>query len=186
MAYVKENIFMDGVSGSISQMTLRVRRGKTVVTAKCGPVVTPPTNQQLVAREKFEDATAYANEVMNDPVKRLMYTAVAKKGQTAHNAAFQDAAKAPKVILIDTETYRGNEGDIITIAVRDIVRVASVKVHILSAAGTELEQGYAAPDKGIAYWHYTAAAANEILRGTHILITATDLPGNVTEAEKVL
>ncbi len=186
MAYVKQNIFMDGVSGTIEGMTLRVRKGKTVVTARCGPVKTPPTNQQLAAREKFEDATAYANEVMTDPVKRLMYTAVAKKWQTAHNTAFQDAAKPPKIVLVDTEKYKGEEGDIITIAVKDVVRVASVKVRILSVSGTELEQGDAVPGKGISYWHYTTAAVNPALRGTRILIMATDLPGNVTEAEKVI
>ncbi|SHN43898.1 hypothetical protein [Chitinophaga sp. CF418] len=186
MAYVKQNMFMDGVSGSIEGMTLRVRKGKTVITAHCGPVKTPPTDQQLVARGKFEDATAYAKEAMTDPEKKLMYAAVAKKNQTAYNAAFQDAAKAPKIVLIDTEKYRGEEGNVITIAVRDIVRAESVKVRILSASGTELEQGDAVAGKGISGWHYTSVAVNPALRGTHILITATDLPGNITEAEKVL
>jgi hypothetical protein len=186
MAYVKQNMFMDGVSGSISQMTLRVRKGKTVITAKCGPVKTPPTDQQVAAREKFADATAYAKGAMTDPLKKLMYAAAAKKWQTAYNVAFQDAAQAPNIILIDTEKYKGEAGAIITIAVRDVVRVASVKVCILSASGAELEQGDAVPGGGISYWHYTTAAVNPALRGTHILITATDLPGNITEAEKVL
>lgn len=186
MAYVKQNMLMNGISGSISQMTLRVRKGKTVVTAKCGPAMKPPTDRQITAREKFADATAYAKYAMTDAVTKLMYAAAAKKWQTAYNVAFQDAAKAPDIVLINTEKYTGEEGDIITIAVRDVVRVAAVKVRILSAAGVELEQGDAVPAGGISYWQYTSAVLNPTVRGTHILITATDLPGNVTEAEKVL
>ena len=186
MAYVKQNRFMEGVSGSICEMTLRVRKGKTVITAKCGPARTPPTDRQLVAREKFRNATAYAKYAMTDPVKKLMYAAAAKKWQIAYNVAFQDAAQAPNIVLIDTEKYKGKEGDNIVIAVRDAVRVASVKVRILSASGAELEQGEAVPAGGISYWQYTSGVVNPVLRGTHILITATDLPGNITEAEKVL
>ncbi len=187
MAYVKQNIFVDGVSGTIAkQMTLKVRKGKTVMCAKRGPDTVPPTARQLVARDKFEDALSYAVEAIADPVKKLMYAAAAEGGQTAYNVAFKDAATFPKIILINTEQYNGAIGDMITIAVKNVVRVQSVKVRMLSATGTELEQGEAMPGDRMSYWKYAATVANPTLPGTRILVTVTDLPGNVTDAERVI
>lgn len=187
MAYIKQNIIMNGVAGTIAkQMTLRVRKGKTIMSAKRGPDTVPPTELQLDARNKFEDALMYAAEAITDPVKKLMYAAAAKGGQSAYNAAFRDATMPPKIVLVDTAAYNGMVGDIVAIAVRDVVRVRSVKVTILSSAGVELEQGEAVAGKGDAHWNYTATATNPALPGTRILITATDLPGNSTDGEKVI
>lgn len=187
MAYVKENIFVEGVSGTIAgQMTLKVRKNKTVVCVKRVPGTIPPTAQQIIAREKFEDALSYAREAIADPIRKLMYAAAAKGGRSAYNVAFQDAAKPPRIVLINTEMYKGLPGGVITIAVRNVVRVASVKVTILSAAGVELEQADAVPGTGDANWKYVASAGNPTLSGTRILITVIDLPGNITDRELVL
>jgi hypothetical protein len=187
MAYVKQNIFVEGVSGTIAgQMTLKVRKNKTVVCVKRGPDTMPPTGQQITARDKFEDALSYAREAIADPIKKLMYAAAAKGGQTAYNVAFQDAAKPPKIILVNTERYKGLVGDVITIAVRNVVRVESVKVKILSAAGEQIEQGDAVPGPRDAYWHYTATIGNATLIGARLLITVTDLPGNKADMEKLI
>jgi len=118
-------------------------------------------------------------------VKKLRYQKAATGGQTAFNAAFQDAARPPRILEINMGQYRGLVGNVIRFRVKDVVRVESVKVTILSAAGAELEQGDAVPDVGN-YWKYTATAANAAVLGTRILITATDLPGNVTETEEVI
>src|SRR5689334_7604546 len=109
MAYVKQNIFVDGVSGTVAkQMTLKVRKGKTVVCSKRGPDTIPPTERRLVARDKFEDASLYAKEAIADPVMKLMYAAAAKGGQTAYNVAVKDAARPPKISLISTGQYKGS------------------------------------------------------------------------------
>ncbi|PWV49693.1 hypothetical protein [Chitinophaga sp. S165] len=185
MAYVKQNIFVNGLSGTIAkQMTLKVRKGKTVVCVKRGPDTLPPTMRQLVARDKFEDALSYAREAIADPIKKLMYAAAAKGGQTAYNVAFKDAATFPKIVLIDTKQYSGTIGDVITLAVKNVVCVQSVKVRLLSATGIELEEGEAVPGDRVSYWRYATTLTNPTLKGTRILVTATDLPGNVATAER--
>ncbi len=187
MAYVKQNIFIDGVSGTIAnQMTLKVRKGKTVVCAKRGADTMPPTERQLVARDKFEDASLYGKEAIADPIMKLMYAAAAEGGQTAYNVAVKDAARPPNIVLINTEKYKGDIGDVIMIAVKNVVRVKVVEVKILSATGDVLEQGEAVPGGGKSYWTYTTTVPNLMTKGTRILITATDFPGNVDHAEKLI
>lgn len=186
MGYVKDNNMMDGMSGTIGKLTFRVRKNKTISGNRRGRNTKPPTAEQLEVQLKFERFSAYAQEAITDPVKKLLYQKGAKGGQTAFNAAFRDAAMPPRILEIDNKfAYKGLVGDIITLLVKDVIRVSSVSVTILSAAGAELEQGDAVPGKGN-YWSYTVTTANPALPGTRILVTATDLPGNITDAEKVI
>jgi hypothetical protein len=178
----EENPMMNGMSGSIGNLTFMTRYGQTISWPKRGPNKKAPTEEQVAVQLKFERFAAYAQEVVADPEKKLLYAKAAKKGQTAFNAAFRDAARPPRVSEIDTRKYRGLVGDVIKFLVRDVVRVESVKVKILSAAGAELEQGDAVSGVGN-YWNYTATVANPAVLGTRVLVTATDLPGNVTEVE---
>ena len=188
MAHInnQRNPMMNGMSGSIGNLTFSLRKDKTVSSPKRGPNKKPPTEEQLAVQLKFERFSAYAQGAITDPVKKLLYAKAATGGQTAFNVAFLDAARPPRVLEIDIRKYKGLVGDTIKLMVKDVVRVESVKVTILSAAGVELEQGDAVPDTGISYWKYTATTANPALPGTRILITATDLPGNTTDEELVI
>lgn len=185
MAHIKQNKMMEGTSGTIGNVTFSVRKNKTVSGPKRGPNTKPLTEEQLAVQLNFERFVAYAQEAISDPAKKLLYEKAATGGQTAYNAAFQDAARPPRIPEINTSKYKGLVGNVIVALVKDVVRVESVKVRILSAAGAELEQGDAVPGTGN-YWKYTATAANAALPGTRIVITATDLPGNVTEREEVI
>ncbi|MCF6402634.1 hypothetical protein L3C95_11210 [Chitinophaga filiformis] len=176
---------MEGTSGTIGNVTFSVRKNKTVSGPRRGPNTKPPTEEQLAVQLNFERYSAYAQKAIGNPATKAMYAAAAKPGQTAFNAAFQDAVRPPRILDIDTRKYKGVAGNEISFRVKDVVRVESVNVTILSAAGAELEQGDAVPDIGN-YWKYTTSAANAALPGTRILITATDLPGNVTEVEEVI
>lgn len=176
---------MEGTSGTIGNVTFSVRKGKTVSGPRRGPSKKPATENQVAVQIKFERFLAYAQEAMSDPIKKLLYADAAKGGQTAYNAAFQDAARPPRILEINTSQYNGLVGDVIKLLVKDVVTVESVKVRILSAAGAELERGNAVVGKGN-FWNYTATAANAALPGTRILVTATDLPGNITNAEEVV
>lgn len=185
MAIIKRNKMMEGMSGTIGNVTFSVRKDKTVSGPRVTPGNKPPTENQIAVRLKFERSLAYAQEAISDPVKRLLYQKAATGGQTAFNAAFQDAARPPRIVDVDTRRYKGLVGNVIRFLVKDVVRVESVSVTIVSAAGVELEQGDAVAVMGN-YWDYTVTAANGVLPGTRIRITATDLPGNVTEAEEVM
>lgn len=185
MAHIKDNIFTSGISGTVGRkMTLRVRKGKTIVSVKRGPNTVPPTEEQLVVRDKFIDAAVYAKNAILDPVTKAAYAKAAKKGQTAFNAAFSDASQPPKITKIDTSGYKGIIGDSIVIKAYDVLPPVSVKVSVLSQAGAEIESGNAVSDKH--YWIYTATAANAALPGTRIVVEATDRPGNKSTEEVII
>jgi hypothetical protein len=179
MAIVKDNIFTTGVSGTIGRkMTLRVRKGKTIVGVKRGPNSLPPTEAQLAVQNRFTDAATFAKNAIQDPLLKAAYQKAAKGGQTAFNAAFRDAALPPEIKLIDTSAYKGQTGDIITINAHDVLPPVAVQVSILSQAGVELENGDAVLNDNKRYWKYTVTAANAALTGTIIRVTAIDVPGN--------
>ncbi len=188
MGYIKDNNMMEGMSGTVGKLLFTVRKDKTISSPKRGPNTKPPTAEQQAVQLNFERFSAYAQEAITDPVTKLLYQKGAKRGQTAFNAAFSDAATPPKILDIDYDlSYKGLVGDVFKLLVKDVVRVRSVKVRILSAAGAELEQGDAVPNADTGnFWKYTVTTANPVLPGSRILITATDLPGNVTNAEKVI
>jgi len=176
---------MMGTSGTIGNVTFTVRKNRTISGPRVTPGNKPPTENQIAVQLNFERFSAYALEAISDPVKKLLYEKAAKGGQTAFNAAFQDAARPPRIMGVDTRRYKGLVGDVIRVHVKNVVRVESVRLVILSAAGAELEQGDAIPAIGN-YWDYKITAANAVLPGTRIGITATDLPGNVAEEEEVM
>jgi hypothetical protein len=69
--------------------------------------------------------------------------------------------------------------------VSDDFAVKSVHVRIINADGSLVEEGPAVNSAGSA-WIYTAAQNNESLDGDKIIITASDLPGNITTEEQYL
>jgi len=187
MAHVKKNIFISGMAGTVAnQMTLRVRKGKTVISVKRKADAGPPTKAQQRLRQTFADATAYAKHAMDDELKKGIYAAAAKGGQSAFNLAVKDAKVVPRITVIDTSAYKGNPGDIIDISVRDAMRVDTVKVVIYTAAGEVLEEGDAFPAGGQYCWVYTAGVVNSELVGTRVVVKAIDLPGNRGEKEWVI
>lgn len=188
MAYVKDNPFMDGSSGTIAKkMNFRVRKNKTVIGRNPGARTTQPTDEQLVIQDKFTDAALYAQSAMKDAQLKEQYQKAAKGGQTAFNAAFRDAATPPKINEVNITGYKGITGDVITIKARDVISLKAVSVVILSATGGELENGDAVPHPTDArLWVYTVTAANAALPGTRVVVTATDHPGNRTEKETII
>ena len=183
MAYVKRNIFTLGASGTVGdQMNFRVRKNKTVIAVKRGPSTTPPTEEQQEVREQFIIASLYAQGAMKDPVIKALYQKAAKGGQTAYNAAFKDATNPPVIDDVNINGYKGTVGDLIAVRARDVIPPKSVTVAIFSQAGVVLEQGDALVTD-IRTWTYTVTTANAAITGTRIVVTATDMPGNITEKE---
>ena len=184
MAYVKKNIFTLGASGTVGdQMNFRVRKNKTVIAVKRSPSTTPPTEEQQEVREQFTIASLYAQEAIKDPAIKALYQKAAKGGQTAYNAAFKDATNPPVIDDVNIKGYKGTVGDLIAIRARDVIPPKSVTVAIFSQAGVVLEQGDAVPETDKRTWTYTVTTANAAITGTRIVVTATDMPGNITEKE---
>jgi hypothetical protein len=185
MATSKKNVVTFGLSGKIGDMLVfRQMGGKTIVSS------VPEKSQvasekQLAQRKRFQQAIIYAQIATADPETKGLYDAAAKKGKKLVNVAVADLFNAPDIEQIDLSGYSGNVGDRIRIIASDDFAVKSVHVRITNADGSLVEEGNAA--QGVSkLWIYTAAQSNEQLDGDKIVVSASDLPGNVTTEEETL
>jgi hypothetical protein len=182
MAKTKDNIFTEGLSGTVAgKMTLRQRAGETIVSRKSRGSDAPATEDQLGIQDRFKEAIMYAKMAIKDPVTKALYATVAKPNQSAYNVAFKDAFLEPEIKSIETTQYKGDIGDIIVIRA-DEFKIVKMQVVITTAAGQLVEQGNAAVRlvAGTAKlgWAYTTISDNAELAGTKITVTVYDRPGH--------
>lgn len=185
MAQSKDNILVQGFSGTISRLlTFMQKGGKTFVNAARKPSEKEPTANQLQLRARFREVTQYAAYAIQDPELKKAYALRARSGQTAYNMAIKDAFRKPQVDKIDIAAYTGLPGDRIVVSATDDFKVAQVKLAIYEANGNLLEEGDAIESAG--KWEYIATGLNEPLTGSTVNVTAIDLPGNEGSQELVL
>lgn len=188
MATQENNVVMRNASGMFGgQVVFRLRAGKTILAAP--PTVNPDREvsaDEEAARESFKVAIRHAKALINSPLIKAAYLAIAKPGQSAFNVAFTDVYYAPEILGLGTGNYNGTIGDIIEVEAVDNVKVTAVKVRINNAADQLIEQGDAVVSIDGTTWKYTVTAANANLAGTKIIATALDLAGNEGEAEAAL
>jgi hypothetical protein len=183
MAQVRNNA-TDRMSGKVDQFVYRNRNGKTVAARKPDRSRVPASAQQEAVRTKFRMATRYAKSVMNDTQKLALYAEKLTEGKTIHNLVVADYFDAPGIEDINTFGYAGNINDKIIIKVDDKFPIAMVHVKIERGDGSVVEQGLAAATLSSEQWEYTCTAANTAVIGSKVIITALDLPGNMTEKQK--
>jgi hypothetical protein len=184
MARVKYNVVTHGISGKIGDLLeFRQRNGKTVI-AKIGHRRNVNSPAQVAVREKFRDAATYAKAAVNDSIKKEIYALQAAGDVTAFNLAFKDFYTAPAITAIDTSSFNGNTGELITVTATDDTKVESVLVTIMDSNGDTLESGDATKQDGDT-WAYAATTANGS-PGRKLVVEARDMPGNVTMQEKLL
>jgi hypothetical protein len=184
MAESKNNVLTHGLSGKVGGiMVFRQIRGKTFVSTvpeKSDEV----SEKQKVQRRRFRNATIYGKSALEIPeCKEIYEAAAAKKGRTPFIAAVADFLNAPEIELIDLSDYAGQQGDIIKIEAYDDTLVKEVHVSIINADGSTVEEGQAVPDASGNVWTYTAQQNNDDLGGNKIVVSVSDLPGNVTTEE---
>ncbi|MDR1551916.1 MAG: hypothetical protein LBS69_00415 [Prevotellaceae bacterium] len=181
MAKQKGNVVTYGLSGKIGDLLIfRQRDGKTIVS-KIPEQPKTASEKQSQQRKRFQQATIYARAAVAGSQTKELYDAAAKKKQgiTAYNVAVADFFNAPNIEIVDLSAYTGAVGDEIRIIVTDDFAVKSVHVQINNVDGTLVEAGYATGNAGN-IWIYAATQNNESLNGDKIVITASDLPGNIT------
>ena len=146
------------------------------------------TDKSEQARERFLDAAYYASKQSADPASRALYEkGITEKVKSAYAAALSDYLVAPKVDSINTIDYKGQVGNPIAIRAKDDFMVTRVKVEILDASGTIIEDGDAVTDDSARnLWSYPAKALNATPAGTTIRATAFDKPGNTGSLEIVI
>jgi hypothetical protein len=140
----------------------------------------------LAHRRLFQRAAVYGKAIEADMEKKSEYTAKAKKGWTAYNAAVADFLNAPDIETIDLSGYTGQPGDPIRIIVTDDYKVQEVKVVITNDDGSLVEEGFAQPGILSYEWLYTATQVNENLSGDRIEVFASDTPGNISKQAQEL
>ena len=187
MAESKNNVITHGLSGLVGDMIVfSTRNGKTIVSSKPKERTGEPTEGQKAHQAKFQQAILYAKAAINNPATMQAYKDASGNGVTPYNVAVGDFLQAPDIDTIDVSKYTGKVGDTITVLVTDNFMVKEVTVTILNADGTEVEKGNAVETGGILGWVYTAKAANASLDGDKIVVSASDVPGHISEKEEVI
>ncbi len=182
-----ENDLVSGSSGRFGKRLIYRRRGdKTIIAGRPLRRKNPNTLLQQAVREKFAEGIIYANGVVAVEATKAVYQAKVKGNQTAYNLAVRDFCKAPQITKCDIDKYTGQPGDEITIRAVDDFKVESVKLVIKDSTDSIIEEGPAILSVNKADWIYTATTANATLPGTTLIISAADLPGNITTQEVVI
>lgn len=186
MARVINNLFTEGLAGSVGnkQMVFRQRGGVTIVSKS--PVFgdREPSPAQKAQQLKFEQAVIYGKAAISVPETKAAYKAEAKQNQTAFNMAFADFLNAPRIEEIDLTDYSGAVGSKIRIRCVDDFQVIGVYVKVENSDGTVADEGDAVLDQNGLDWIFTAGKANASLLGDKITVTAVDKPGNETAETK--
>ncbi len=182
-----ENDLITGSSGRFGKrLVYRQRGGKTIIASRPLRKRNPNTPRQQEVREIFSEGILYAKTVIADELTKALYQAKVKGNQTAFNLALSDFCKAPQITKYNVAEYAGQAGDKISIRAVDDFKVEWVKLQIKDCAGSTIEEGTAVLSANGADWIYIATAANPTLAGSKLIISAGDLPGNITIKEVIL
>jgi hypothetical protein len=184
---VVNNDLVKGASGRIGdQLVYRQRGAKTIIAKRPKPKEGPPTQAQIEIQERFYNGVLYAKTVVADEAKKAVYQAKATGYQTAYNLAVSDFCKAPQITQCDTDAYTGQPGQLIRIRAADDFKVQSVSVEIKDGTNTVLEEGAAVLNDNGVDWMYTTQEENLQMLGTKLIVSATDLPQNLSKREFTL
>ena len=173
-----------GVFGS--QVTLKSRKGKSVITM---PSVRPklvPSEKQIAVRERFKLAANYARNAMKDPQLKAMYSERVHKSLSPFRLAANDFLQIPHIQSIDPSGYRGEAGQKIIVIARDNFKLESVTMKITDSSGKLVEEGDCVLSMPTGNYEYTTGSQVPSLAGVVLLARVKDLPGNVKELSLTL
>jgi len=188
MAKIKNNPIMKGVSGMLGKVVVyRQVRGNVIMCnrPKKRKVL---TQQQEQTKARFLRAVQYAKKQVAAPeIKALYEPKQNSKFTSAYAAAVGDYLSSPTIHMVDTTAYNGKVGDPILIKASDNFMLTSVHISIFNSSGYLLEQSELVLQQDSAEdYVYTTTVANAIVRGTQIIVSVRDRPGNITTEEKVI
>ena len=185
MAKQKNNVVTYGLSGKIGDLLIfRQVDGQTVV-AKPPQHSGKVSDKQKAHRRRFQEAVFYAKEAIATPELAELYAAGAKKGKKPYTVAVADFLNAPDIDEVNLSGYHGAVGDTIQVNASDDFEVKNVTVKIVNALGATVEEGAAIHKVGN-WWTYTATTEVNDLAGSKIIVSAFDIPGNVTREESTI
>jgi hypothetical protein len=163
------------------QVTLKNRRGKSIMTIPRAKGKILPSAKQQVVRERLNLAAQYAAFVKNDPALLARYTAKACKGKSVYRLAANDFLRPPYIHKVDTTRYHGNPGNKIIVTAGDDFKLESVTVNISNPDGTTIEEGDCVFTMPTGNYECTAKEQIPVLTGYIVTAKAKDTPGNITQ-----
>jgi hypothetical protein len=181
MAISRTNIILHGFKGKLGDWVVRRWGGSTVLSRKPNTKHRRWSKLQKSNRARFREAMVYARRVLSNPEMVAYYRKKKRKMQTVWNVAVADYMRHPTIGLIDICEYNGLVGEPIYVTTNDKYGIASVVVSILDAQGFEIESGAAVRDFGFNFT-YTTVGTNPCLKGSKVVVTAYDIPGNEVSA----
>jgi hypothetical protein len=182
MAKSKGNVITHGLSGKVGDLLVFRQKDGATFVSKVPEQPKVLTEKQIAHRRRFKRAVIYAKAAVDAPESRDVYSAIAeKRKRTPFLVAVADFLNVPEIETIDVSKYSGNPGDCIKVTVSDDAMVKSVYISIENADGTIVEEGDAVADASGYVWTYTAMQNNDSLDGDKIMVSVSDLPGNVVE-----
>jgi len=187
MAKVVENLFLFGAKGSIgNQLTIRKQNGQFILSQKVREYRGEHTEAQLEVQRSFKRAAAYAEAILQDPVAREAYEAMAEaKGTSAYRLAFTDLLSKPKIRMVDTSSYDGKTSGSIRIEAEDDFSITEVGVKVYDQKGALVEEGLAVNVPIEQKWVFKTSK-NVTLVPHKVEVLAKDRPGNTVLMEQVL
>lgn len=189
MAVLIDNFILASIAGQIGgQLVIRKRKGQVVIS-KSPSKRKSSSEAQRRQMKRFREATLYAKKALADEEIRQMYDDKACKADrclSATNVAVADYLNGPVIRDVDLSGYSGGLQDEIRVFATDDFRVESVMVEIFRDDGSLLEVGMADPAADELYWVYYAQSVNVSPEGCKLVVSVSDLPGNVARQEHVI
>lgn len=184
---LKHNDLVKGSSGRFGdQLVYRQRGGRTIIARRPRKSTKPISARQVEVKEIFAEAVIYARGVIADESQKAVYQEKADAFRSAYNLALADFCKFPEITKWDATGYYGAVGDKITVRATDDFKVVQVSLVIKDSTDLIIEEGNAVLSGNGSDWIYTATTVNASLSGTKLILSAADLPGNVTVQEMVI
>lgn len=172
-----DNIITLGLTGKFGPLVFRSLNGKTVVSVY-RPSSQPSSGNQVAHRQRFKAAAAYAKSAIADNSTRQLYEEKAKKardGRTPYNFAVADYFTSPHIGRIQLQ------GNTILVPAYDDGLVSGVTLQLFTRDHLLVEEGPAAALRDGLHWCYEIVSLAASVE--RIIVTATDLPGNVVRRE---
>jgi hypothetical protein len=179
---IRNGVTFVGSSGKIGDLLIFRQVGSEIIVSKVPVPSKTVTKKQAANQKHFQQAMLYARSVVESSETGELYKAVVKKRRTPINVAIDDFVNAQDIENIVLTEYSGSEGNRIRITVSDDFAVKSATVRITNIDSSLVEAVLSAGGM----WTYTATQDYENLAGDKIVITASDLSGNVVSDEQSL
>lgn len=158
MAKAQLNPALGSIRGKIDGWVYRQHNDQTIVSPHRPRKKDQPSRAQRAGRVRFQDAQAYAAEVLADPLKREVYRKLGAERKRPPNVLLiSNFLTPPTIEQIDLSGYTGKRGQPIRVLASDAIEVATVTLTIRNAAGETLETGPATSDHGV--WTYRSTMA---------------------------